>query len=631
MNDFFLLWLSLSLSGALVAVTLMLLKPLLRRFSKTWQYYLWLLAVLRLLIPFSPEISMVGSLFLQVQTHLTVQSQPMEAMPVSPLLDDTQSPTIPNSDATNPQEMPSAIAPFSIMQKHGWGALWFGIALLLLVRKIVGYERFLKMIKKDGRIIADGQVPVTLQTVCTAMGIRRKISVSIHPFVRAPMLVGFMHPIILLPCEDIPSSELALIFRHELTHARRMDFLYKWLTEIAVCLHWFNPFAYWVRKRISQDCEFSCDETVVACLAADERRTYGETLLNAIVINGSSGNDSLSLSLNKDGKLIKERLNAIMRYHQKPKWIVLIATVLTSVLLCGTVFAGTYTVTAMENTQSELNISPIRIADKEIAPGGKIALGSQHLVSGTECPVTFTWTGSGKLTVVCTSSSDTIESLSLENGKANAFRIDVSGEYTIAIKNDTQSTIGNVNGTIAFQRNTLSLQSPSSDLSSNSSTSHTQTVTYKNVEMRCYEGADGHPYIHDTKENGTTQKIVGYQHGMLAFDKDGNPLKVNWWSLDTEVENTYFYLDETSSEIAPADTRDVRGGWSLNFYGTDSAVEEIAYVLYCDKEITFADGTVWTNPDFDNWRSIYEGKKVDVTVLKNYYPYKQKISFHTPS
>ena len=114
---------------------------------------------------------------------------------------------------------------------------------------------------------------------------------------------------------------------------------------------------------------------------------------------------------------------------------------------------------------------------------------------------------------------------------------------------------------------------------------------------------------------------------MLAFDKDGNPLKIDWWSIDTKVDSTYFYLQEISAKILPAETYDVRGGWSLNFMGNDSSVANIAYVLYCDKEITFEDGTVWENPDFESWRTTYEGQKIDVNILENYYPYEQSITF----
>lgn len=59
--------------------------------------------------------------------------------------------------------------------------------------------------------------------------------------------------------------------------------------------------------------------------------------------------------------------------------------------------------------------------------------------------------------------------------------------------------------------------------------------------------------------------------------------------------------------------------------GTDAAADKIAYVLYCDKEITFEDGTVWKNSDFESWRSTYEGKKTDTALLKTYYPFRQII------
>lgn len=56
--------LSLSLSGSLVILFLFFLKSLLKnRTSKRWQYYIWLIALLRLLLPFTPGISPVGILF----------------------------------------------------------------------------------------------------------------------------------------------------------------------------------------------------------------------------------------------------------------------------------------------------------------------------------------------------------------------------------------------------------------------------------------------------------------------------------------------------------------------------------------------------------------------------------------
>ena len=157
---------------------------------------------------------------------------------------------------------------------------------------------------------------------------------------------------------------------------------------------------------------------------------------------------------------------------------------------------------------------------------------------------------------------------------------------------------------------------------------NTRIVVYESVEMRRYEGEGGHPYIHSVTRNDTDKTIVGCLEGKLAFDKDGNPLIIDWWSMDSDLESAYFCLNEdTLLEIAPGEKFDEYGGWSLNIMGNDPVVEEIAYVLYCDKEITFEDGTVWENPDFEKWRSTYEGKKIDVEILENYYPYEHEITF----
>ena len=61
MQKLFYLYLSVSLSASVIIAVLFLCRPLWkRRFSKSWQYYIWLLAVVRLLIPLSPAPGMIG-------------------------------------------------------------------------------------------------------------------------------------------------------------------------------------------------------------------------------------------------------------------------------------------------------------------------------------------------------------------------------------------------------------------------------------------------------------------------------------------------------------------------------------------------------------------------------------------
>lgn len=495
MNEILLRWLSLSFSGSLAVLMILLFRPLFRRFGGAWNYYIWLLVLLRLSIPLSPQISLAGSLFQEVETRfapekaLTAEDIPSGAADFEAALSASGQ----NREAVqkSQEDAPAVI----FLRSHLLGILWLGAAICLLLRRIYSYCNFIRAVQKDNKAVTEGALTEAVQSLAEAWRIKRKIQIYRNPLVRAPMLLGMLRPAIVLPDGLTDYSELYYIFRHEMTHYRRMDFLYKWFTEITVCIHWFNPIVYFVRRQVNRECELSCDESVISRLKEEERRSYGNTLLNAVTRNSSSNNGMISLSLNEDGRLIKERLDAIMKYHRKSKAIVFTAAVCT-IFLCGaTVFAGAYT-----------------------EPGG---------------------------------------------------------DHIVAIKQPE----GNAREAAGHSENILDETD--------------WTVIIENVEMRRYEGDNGHPYIHDRISNHTEKDIIGYEQGMLAFDREGNPLQIDWYCIDFQLDSSYFYLYESSMDrIASGETQDLAGGWSLNFFGEDSAAEEIAYVLYCDKQITFADGTI---------------------------------------
>lgn len=61
-DEFIKVLLSLSFSGTLLTLLLLLLKQFYQnRFSKCWQYYIWLAAALRFLVPFTPDAAVSGS------------------------------------------------------------------------------------------------------------------------------------------------------------------------------------------------------------------------------------------------------------------------------------------------------------------------------------------------------------------------------------------------------------------------------------------------------------------------------------------------------------------------------------------------------------------------------------------
>ena len=48
---------------------------------------------------------------------------------------------------------------------------------------------------------------------------------------------------------------------------------------------------------------------------------------------------------------------------------------------------------------------------------------------------------------------------------------------------------------------------------------------------------------------------------------------------------------------------------------------QVAYSLFCLKEVVFENGSVWSNPEYDDFFQTYAGKQIDVDTLQNYYPY----------
>ena len=190
MNEFIKILLSLSVSGALLLLLILGLKPLYKnKFSKRWQYYIWIVVALRFLLPFTPDTTIIGSLFEKFDTAAITNEIP--TTPNVPVPADTG-----NSKAepiqTN-REITTAAMREPVDKYVCLFFIWSALALVLFVRKVTVYQGFIQYIKAGNKEVSD-------------------------------------------------------------------DMFYKWLIQIVVCVHWFNPFVYLLEKEVNKSCELSCDE-----------------------------------------------------------------------------------------------------------------------------------------------------------------------------------------------------------------------------------------------------------------------------------------------------------------------------------------------------------------------------------
>ena len=359
MNMALKIFLSMSFSGGLLILLLLLGKRFLQnKISRQWQYYIWLIVVLRLLLPFGPETNLMGKAYQAVdlairQTVSLPQQQPIQNKPVqgpsggnlAPAVEaelDSERLSGPTDDLTAAHPLQDIWALFI---DHIW-LVWLVVALGLLIRKITIYQGFIRYIGAGWTPVSNTEMLDRLSIIAEQSGMKRPIELCVNPLVSSPLLIGFFHPCIVLPSENIPEKDFQYIILHELIHYKRRDMFYKWLVQVTVCLHWFNPLAHLMSREMTKACEFSCDEAVLAKMGCGSAQDYGKTLLDAMAAVGKYKENLGAVTLSENKQLLKERLEAIMRFKGRSKTARLLAVVLTLCVVLGAAFIGVYPVLA---------------------------------------------------------------------------------------------------------------------------------------------------------------------------------------------------------------------------------------------------------------------------------------------
>ena len=98
--------------------------------------------------------------------------------------------------------------------------------------------------------------------------------------VDSPAVYGITRPKIILP-ESYQDKDLKYIIKHEKTHIRRLDNLWRIMGFFAAAVHWFNPLSWIFLKAFLTDIELACDEMAISGLETEERKDYARTLLNS--------------------------------------------------------------------------------------------------------------------------------------------------------------------------------------------------------------------------------------------------------------------------------------------------------------------------------------------------------------
>lgn len=344
MNEQIKLLLSLSISGSILALILLSAKPLIKhRLSKLVQYYIWIIVLLRLIVPFSFENSIMNNVF--YSNEETTISTNESSVITTKLIDDFNEESF-NTTSIVKQNIQNNVEKLNnnknkhsmnykdIFNKYGIHLWLLGVIIFLIVN-ISGYFRFLKHLKKGYKPAKESEIYL----LNTLIKKRKNIRLLRNSLLNTPMLIGVFRPCIIIPDVNLDDVQLKNILIHEITHQRHYDVGIKWLTMVVTSIHWFNPVMYFIKKEINNACELACDEGVIKHLTNKEKQDYGDTLIS-FAQEQSYSIGVLQATMIEEKNSLKERLVSIMKYNKKSDLVVISSVILVGSLFLGALFLG---------------------------------------------------------------------------------------------------------------------------------------------------------------------------------------------------------------------------------------------------------------------------------------------------
>ncbi|MBX7493264.1 M56 family metallopeptidase [Qipengyuania sp. 1NDW9] len=240
-------------TGALIALVMVLRRPVARHFGAGAAYALWFLPLARLVIP-----PFTLPAWMRPVTETVVETEPAFA-----LQSETIVLPVAQSGAALPTTLTTAAEPVDFLTPLL--LLWLGGAMVMLVRRFWLYFALRRELLEDARPVGE-------------VGSIRLIETSA---ISGPMAFGVLDRVIALPNGFMSSRERAardLAIAHELSHHRGGDLIVNMLVQPLFAIHWFNPLGHIGWNALRRDQEAFCDARVVAARSHDERATYANVI-----------------------------------------------------------------------------------------------------------------------------------------------------------------------------------------------------------------------------------------------------------------------------------------------------------------------------------------------------------------
>ena len=347
------------------------------KISARLQYTLWLVLLVRLLLPLSigKTAVSVANLLPEAEPTAVMQTEPAAAPPAQAAsTPEPAAPAAPVQTPAQPVQRPASMPaqaetgsaePEKSAQKPAV-SVWKIFMLVWASGAALLGLWFLFCNLRYGRQLRAG----VLRAIAPKEG---RPAVRLTQTALSPCLFGLFPPAIYVTMDCAQDEQLLHhCAEHEYTHYLHRDHIWAVLRGVCLALHWFDPLVWWAAALSRTDAELFCDEDTVRRLGEDARADYGRSLIR---MTCRERVDPLSAATTMSGRggQLKTRIISITK-HPKTAIPVLILVLLLCAAAVGCTMTGAkdaapaqQTSERMENTPKESEVQEATREEPEAA------------------------------------------------------------------------------------------------------------------------------------------------------------------------------------------------------------------------------------------------------------------------
>ena len=188
---------------------------------------------------------------------------------------------------------------------------WFA-GLMIFALRFIGGVVYVQRLKTRGVNPVDESFKRRIAFLSNKIKLKRTIEVLESAFVKVPVAIGYLKPVVLLPLgmiSGLTQNHVEAIIAHEIAHIKRYDFLVNLIQTFAETLFFYHPSVWWMSAIIRIERENCCDD--IAVDICGDSLTYSKALVSIQQMKEHESSFALAITGNENQLLRRiKRMNA---------------------------------------------------------------------------------------------------------------------------------------------------------------------------------------------------------------------------------------------------------------------------------------------------------------------------------